>query len=119
MRKVAVGLVVLLWLGGSGWAVWHYYEPTPTSPGPGSVGSAGSNDHGVDPAAKSVIVPDLVGREGMPAAVQLQRKGLGVTIVRSSSIAVPERTVLEQDPAAGTEVPSGTKIELTISTGPP
>jgi hypothetical protein len=116
MRKVAVGLVVLLWLGGSAWAVWHYYDTTPTSPRPSSVDS---NKGAADPAAKSVIVPDVVGSEAMPAAIHLQKKELGVTIVRSPSVAVPERIVIEQDPAAGTEVPSGTVIELTISTGAP
>lgn len=120
MRKVAVGLVVLLWLGASGWAVWHYYDTTPTSSGPQSVETPKSNDEVVDPAVgESVVVPDVVGREAMPAAVQLQQKGLAVTIVRSPSIAVPERIVIEQDPAAGTEAPAGTEVELTISTGPP
>lgn len=116
MRKVAVGLVVLLWLGGSAWAVWHYYDTTPTSPGPRSVDSSKG---AVDPAVTSVIVPDVVGREAIPAAIHLHRKELGVTVVRSPSVAVPEGIVIEQDPAASTEVPSGTVIELTISTGPP
>jgi hypothetical protein len=121
MRKVAVGVVVLLWLAGSGWAVWHYYGTTPKSPDSTSTDAPRQAGPDVSPTTEGVVVvvPDVVGREAMPAALQLQQKRLGITIVRSSSIAVPERIVIAQDPAAGTEVPSGTEVELTISTGPP
>lgn len=111
--------LVLLWLGGSGWAVWRYYDGTPKSPDSSGTEDSDTDGGDVAPPEGVVPVPDVVGREGLPAAVNLQQAGLGVAVLREPSIVVPERVVIEQEPVAGAEVAPGTVVELTVSTGPP
>ncbi len=65
----------------------------------------------------TVAVPDLAGHPRAGAQVDLVGMGLVVgelVIVDSSS---PPDLVLSSDPAAGTRVPPGTVIELTVASG--
>lgn len=113
-------VVVLLWLGGSGWAVWRYYDTAPTKATPTERVTTPEDDGtAVTVLEDGVVVPDAVGRLAMAGALRLQRAGLAVTLNTSPSILVPEAVVIEQQPEAGVRVAPGTVVEITVSTGPP
>jgi eukaryotic-like serine/threonine-protein kinase len=61
-------------------------------------------------------VPNVIGQSFDSAAEQL--RGAGFTAVRSDvDSSEPKGTVIEQDPAAGSLQPPGTKVTLSVSSG--
>jgi len=70
------------------------------------------------PGAGLVAVPKVDGKNGIAAAANLKKANLKFKVVQVTSPTVPAKTVISQKPAAGTKVPAGSTIELTISKGP-
>jgi len=67
----------------------------------------------------TVTVPNLTGLTQVNAMAALVTKLLAVgTLTNASSQTVPAGCVISQNPAAGTKVQSGTKVDMVISTGP-
>jgi len=69
--------------------------------------------------AAQAEVPNVVGLTQEKAEEQLKDAGFEVQVVEASSSEVPEGSVIEQNPAAETEVAKGTTVTITVSTGPP
>jgi eukaryotic-like serine/threonine-protein kinase len=69
---------------------------------------------GPDANAPSVAVPSLVGVKYNTALQQVQSLGLQVA-VRFSTQPDQNGTIVDQDPAPGTQVPSGKLVTLTLS----
>jgi eukaryotic-like serine/threonine-protein kinase len=63
-------------------------------------------------------LPEVEGRDANAARALLERMGWEVT-EREERAAVREGTVVAMVPAAGTEVPVGSAVELVVSAGPP
>jgi PASTA domain-containing protein len=63
-------------------------------------------------------VPDLVGGDLISARRLATEAGLVVTDVTRRRDERPADTVLEQDPPAGSQLPAGGTIALTVSSGP-
>jgi serine/threonine-protein kinase len=63
---------------------------------------------------KQVEVPDVIGLERESAQSTLDRAGLGFTVREEESDSEPG-TVLEQDPAAGTVVDKGSRVQITVA----
>jgi hypothetical protein len=75
------------------------------------------------PAAVSVTpavpAPNLVGLTEQDAISQLNSAGLHVgTVTTASSGTVPKGVVMAMAPAAGSQVPAGSAVDLTLSSGP-
>lgn len=89
----------------------NVYQRTAT--GVAQIGQAGSS------SMVAVVVPNVVGLSQSAAVTALASNGLslGSVTVAVSSSAVG--TVISQNPAAGTPVASGSKINLVLSSGPP
>jgi hypothetical protein len=67
-----------------------------------------------------VVVPDVVGQTQALATNIIIATNLAVgTITHVGSETVPLGVVISQDPAAGTEVPVGSPVNLIVSSGPP
>ncbi len=66
-----------------------------------------------------VAVPDVVGKQKTQAEAILKEKELGMTVVAEVESRKEIGTVLAQDPGAGEKVPKGTKVNVTLSKGPP
>ena len=67
----------------------------------------------------NVSVPDVTNRTLEEATTLITDQKLKVgDVTRTSSNTVPEGKVISQDPKAGTHTEEGTKINLTISSGP-
>jgi len=69
--------------------------------------------------ATQAPVPNVVGLTQQQAEDQLENAGFEVQVVEASSSEVPEGSVIQQNPAAETEVVKGTTVTITVSTGPP
>lgn len=70
--------------------------------------------------AQTVAVPNAVGDTQAAASTAMISAGLVVgNVTNSSSATVPAGDVISQSPAAGTQVASGSPVDLVISTGPP
>jgi serine/threonine-protein kinase len=70
----------------------------------------------VSTGPESVSVPDVVGSTERSAESRLEGAGLLVSVDEEASGA-DEGTVIRQAPAAGTEVDSGTRVTIVVSTG--
>ncbi len=68
-------------------------------------------------AARKVTVPRVVGLLKTNAVVRLQRAHLRTTAVSVHSNALVG-TVLAQKPSAGSKVLRGTRVRITVSSGP-
>ena len=88
--------------------------------------STGS-ETGPQPAATSapasvvpaVPAPNLVGLTEQDAISQLNSAGLHLgTVTTASSGTVPNGVVMAMAPAAGSQVPAGSAVDLTLSSGP-
>ena len=63
--------------------------------------------------------PNLVGLTEQDAIRQLNSAGLRLgTVTTASSGTVPKGVVMAMAPAAGSQVPAGTTVDLTLSSGP-
>lgn len=67
---------------------------------------------------KLVEVPDVTGKTESDAQAALKDAGLVAQTTTASSKDVAEGTVISQAPAAGQQVPEGTSIGITVSSGP-
>jgi hypothetical protein len=67
----------------------------------------------------AVPAPNLVGLTEQDAVSQLNSAGLHLgTVTTASSATVPKGVVMAMAPAAGSQVPTGTTVDLTVSNGP-
>ncbi|MGN6612517.1 MAG: PASTA domain-containing protein [Angustibacter sp.] len=82
---------------------------------PGLLGSGGSDT----PVVQKVAVPDLSGKTVDEATAALKAKGLtlGEQTTRADDT-VPQDQIIDQDPASGSQVDSGTAVTVVVSTGP-
>ncbi|MGH9034647.1 MAG: Stk1 family PASTA domain-containing Ser/Thr kinase [Acidimicrobiia bacterium] len=64
-----------------------------------------------------VKVPDVTGQDAVSAASQLGAAGFKVERVTEPSDEVEVDTVIRTDPAAGTDAPKGSTVQLVISSG--
>jgi eukaryotic-like serine/threonine-protein kinase len=71
----------------------------------------------VSTGPEQVAVPDVTGISRESAEDSLRAEGLKV-VVREEASETPEGEVVSQDPAAGTEVDAGSRVTITVSTGP-
>jgi serine/threonine-protein kinase len=66
-----------------------------------------------------VRVPDLAGQQQATAEASLTSAGLSVgTVTRQPSSTQPAGTVISQSPGAGSSVPAGGKVNLTVAEAP-
>ena len=68
-------------------------------------------------ATRSITIPDLVNMPQDQALAQLQSTGLKTNVVNEASPTVPKGAVVRTSPAANTRVPSGTTIDVIVSSG--
>ncbi len=71
----------------------------------------------VSSGTESVAVPDVVGKNGQTAADELVAAGFETQFAYEYSDDVEKDYVISTDPVAGTSVPSGSKIIITVSNG--
>ena len=72
-----------------------------------------------DPPSSTVPAPDVVGQTQSAAANALNAAGLTVgSVTQQANATVPAGTVISQNPAAGVPVPSGSAVNLVVSSGP-
>jgi hypothetical protein len=67
----------------------------------------------------SVLMPDLIGVDGIRARQELRALGLELEVLEQPTRAVPKGRVFSQTPAAGTRVDAGSLAVLNVSAGPP
>jgi serine/threonine-protein kinase len=65
-----------------------------------------------------VTVPALIGQSETLAVHKLKVLGLAPTVRQASSVIEPAGTVLAQSPTVGTVVRKGSRVYVTVSTGP-
>jgi serine/threonine-protein kinase len=112
MRKLSTVATIaivaaVLSIGLSGVAMWrtnHASKPTENPPAT---------------ATGLVAVPDATNVNVYVVGNNLQTIALTYTITKSPSASVPRLNVISQEPAPGTQVPPGTVVKLTVSSGPP
>jgi serine/threonine-protein kinase len=73
----------------------------------------------VSDGPRLVAVPDVVGDTRRAARAALRDRGLEFEERRERSEDVPEGRVIETNPTAGQQVPSGSSVTLVLSSGPP
>jgi beta-lactam-binding protein with PASTA domain len=89
-----------------------------TDPSPGSLVAAGSAvTVVVSSGPPPLVVPDVAGLRTAVAARRLKTAGLASRSVIAGSAAVPDDTVIDTDPPAGTEVQRGDTVTLRVSCG--
>ena len=83
-------------------------------------GSEGGGTTTASTATTSALVeiPDLVGQTQADATAALEQLGLVVLITKQTSADAPEGEVIAMRPNPGGKVPTGTTIELQVSSGP-
>jgi len=70
-------------------------------------------------AEKTVVVPDLAGRDVVYALEVLSNLGLHIKVIGSEySEGVPKNHVISQDKPTGTEIKKGREVRITLSKGP-
>jgi serine/threonine-protein kinase len=88
------------------------------SPSPGSTVEAGSTvDVKVSAGSKQSVVPYVVGSTRAEASQKLDDAGL-VAEFRNVDSEEPRGQVVDQDPVAGSSVPTGSSVAVSISNGP-
>ena len=65
--------------------------------------------------AKPYVVPDVSGKATSDAIAAIEKAGLGYEVVYYDTNEYPEGTVVNTDPAAGTEVKKGAYIVLNVA----
>ncbi len=118
MKRLPLLAIVLaaLALAMSGWALQRSYDEPDASPATTSTTVKATT---TTAAAKLVAVPTVVGKSGVDAAVALKRAGLAPRVDEAPSVSVAKNKVISIDPVAGTQVPRGTIVRITLSSGPP
>ncbi|MDA8285457.1 MAG: PASTA domain-containing protein [Actinomycetota bacterium] len=66
-----------------------------------------------------VAIPNVEGEPEGTAAGSLRALGLEAQVTEQPSSVVPQGEVITQSPVAGAEVPNGSSVHLTVSTGQP
>ena len=84
----------------------------------GSDGGGGTTTQPTDTAAALVEIPDVVGQSVEDATAALKAAGLAVLVTKQASNDAPAGQVLAMRPNAGGRVPTGTTVELRVSSGP-
>ncbi|MGI9188160.1 MAG: Stk1 family PASTA domain-containing Ser/Thr kinase [Gaiellales bacterium] len=84
----------------------------------GGSDNGGSTSATTSTTSALVQIPSLVGSTQADATAQLKALGLAVLITKQASADVPEGQVIAMRPNAGGKVPTGTTVELQISSGP-
>ena len=69
----------------------------------------------IDPNAEPIEVPNVISAERATARAQLEGLGFTVEVEPVPNEEVPEGIVFDQDPAAKSKAPPGTKITLKVS----
>ena len=91
---------------------------TRTDPASGSLAERGSEIKLYVSAGKEqVVIPDVSGQDAVDAANALGAKSLSVERVAQASDSVESGKVISTNPAAGSSVPKGSKIQLIVSSG--
>ena len=91
-----------------------------TTPAAGETAAEGSTvKMNVSKGPKPVAVPDVVGSKRGAATTLIEDAGLIVGEQSTVDDPSEKNTVLSQDPAAGSEVPTGSAVNLILSAGPP
>jgi serine/threonine-protein kinase len=88
------------------------------SPLPGLVPQRSTVTITIAKAPTTVAVPDVRNKSQVEATNILQSAGLTVGAAEASSETVAKNNVISQDVAPGTSVAKGTKVTITVSTGP-
>ena len=90
-----------------------------TNPAPnGLIAKGGAVALNPSSGPQQVRVPNIVSLSVDDAQAQLKRLGLRLTTNIVPSVDIPARTVIDQDPAGGSEVQPGSVVAVDISAGP-
>jgi beta-lactam-binding protein with PASTA domain len=90
-----------------------------TNPAPnGLIAKGGTIALNPSSGPQQVKVPNLVSLAVEDAQAQLGKLGLRLTTNIVPSVDIPARTVIDQDPAGGSEVQPGSVVTVDISAGP-
>ena len=82
-------------------------------------GSGGGGTSATTSTSSALVqIPNLVGSTQADATAQLKALGFDVLVTKQASADVPEGQVIATRPNAGGKVPTGTTIELQVSSGP-
>ena len=84
----------------------------------GGSDGGGSTSATTSTSSALVEIPNVVGRTQAEATTVLKDLGFDVLITQQASADVPEGQVIQMRPNAGGRVPTGTTIELQVSSGP-
>jgi serine/threonine-protein kinase len=105
--------------------VFRVYSPeqadtvTGQNPAPNDLVVTGTNVRvNVSRGAKPISIPDVTGQPYANAESALRGQGFVVTRVDVQSDTAAKGVVVQEDPTAGTAVPKGSKITLSVSKGP-
>ncbi len=66
----------------------------------------------------NVAVPDVANQDLFAASTAITAAGLTPQLTPTPSATVPKGAVIGTNPAAGTQVPRGTTVQILVSTGP-
>ncbi len=69
--------------------------------------------------AKSISVPDVVGKSQAAATNDLTAKGFKVNVTTGQQAGTPANTVINQSPTAGTSRPKGSTVTITVTGSTP
>jgi serine/threonine-protein kinase len=72
----------------------------------------------VSSGEETVAVPRVVDQNMDSARAELRGQGFEVEVVEEPSDVVEKGIVIDQDPAAGAQAPAGSRVTITVSTGP-
>ena len=84
----------------------------------GGSDGGGSTSATTSTSSALVEIPNVVGQKQADATTVLKDLGFAVLITQQASADVPEGQVIAMRPNAGGKVPTGTTIELQVSSGP-
>ena len=101
-------LVILAVLGIGGAVAWSYYHDNTTN---SSLPHVDTNDN------KKISIPDVRNLTEDDAIAKLEDAGFKVKTREASNADVEKGHAIDTSPAAGSQVPKGTQVTLTISTG--
>jgi PASTA domain/zinc-ribbon domain len=85
--------------------------------GAGGGGGGSSTTSSTSPAGRPTV-PDVAGQDVAAAARGLEAAGFTTQQIRQVSNQVPGDHVIRTDPAGGTRADRGTRVKLTVSSGP-